>query len=169
MGINASRDQDYGWRLAPEWVQRVRDFKSNRTAMSILTQKNDGRKPTTTQILYYMYGEELAEYYESMEENENPYEEQYLAAINAGVSPREAAEKAGLPQALADFQSLEEDDDIADLIDDTISEDDDDEPTPPAPQEPAAPTAPADKPAETPKTETKSAPKADGKSTPKKS
>jgi len=124
MGINASRGQDYGWRLAPEWVKKVRAFKRDRTAMSILTSKNDGRKPTTTQILYFMYGEELANYFEELEENENPFEEQYLAAINSGASIHQAAETSGMPKALADFRATADDDDMADLIDDVLEEDD---------------------------------------------
>lgn len=129
MGINASRDQDYGWRLAPEWVKKVKAFKRDRTSMSILTSKNDGRKPTTTQILYYMYGEELANYYEELEEHENPFEEAYLAAIAGGASVKDAAKQANMPEALADFRALDEEDDIADLIDDVI--DDEDEPSEP--------------------------------------
>lgn len=123
MGINASRDQDYGWRLAPEWVQKIRAFKRDRTSMSILTSKNDGRKPTTTQILYYMYGEELANYYEELEEHENPFEEAYLAAIAAGASVKDAAKQSNMPEALADFRALDQEDDISDLIDDVIDED----------------------------------------------
>src|ERR1035437_2519120 len=74
MGINASRGQDFGWRLDAEWVKRVRAFRRDRTQMAILTAKNQGNKPTTTQILYYIYGEELANYYEEQEEHENPFE-----------------------------------------------------------------------------------------------
>lgn len=145
MGINASRDQDYGWRLAPEWVKKVRLFKRDRTQMSILTAKNEGRKPTTTQILYYMYGEELADYYEAMEENENPFEEAYMAAINSGATVQDAAAQAGMPLALADFRAIEDDDDIADLIDEVIEEDDSND-TPEAPSEPTAPQTPPEEP-----------------------
>ena len=133
MGINASRGQDYGWRLHPDWVKKVRVFKRDRTSMSILTAKNDGRKPTTTQILYYMYGEELANYYEEMEENENPFEDAYLTAINSGLPMQAAVEESGMPQALADFHATEDEDDMADLIDDAMDDEDedagDDEPT----------------------------------------
>jgi len=132
MGINASRGQDYGWRLAPEWVQKVRDFKRDATKMSILTAKNQGQKPTTVQILYYMYGEELARYYESMEEHENPYEQQYQDAIS-GKAPI-TAETVAVPKALEDFRATEEDEDAADLIDEVMTEED--EPTAPAPEQP---------------------------------
>lgn len=136
MGINASRGQDYGWRLAPEWVQKVRDFKRDATKMSILTAKNQGQKPTTVQILYYMYGEELARYYESMEEHENPYEEQYNAAIS-GRAPI-TADTIAVPKALEDFRETEEDsDDAADLIDEVMTEDEDE--VAPAPEQPKKP------------------------------
>lgn len=126
MGINASRGQDYGWRLHPDWVKKVKAFKRDRTSMSILTAKNDGRKPTTTQILYYMYGEELQNYYEEVEENENPFEETYLAAINSGLPIEAAVEESGMPKALADFRNTEDEDDIADLIDDVMDDEDED-------------------------------------------
>lgn len=125
MGINASRGQDFGWRLHPDWVKKVRDFKKDSLQMSILTQRNEGQKPTTVNILYYLYGQQLAEYFESMEENENPYEEEYNRMIAGGKSPREAAAVAGMPQALADFRTPiddDEDDDLSDLIDDAIDE-----------------------------------------------
>lgn len=146
MGINASRDQDYGWRLDPEWVRKIRAFKRDSLQMSILTAKNSGQKPNATQILYYIYGEQLARYYESQEEFENPFEEAYLAAIASGSSVKDAADKAGMPQALADFRATvgDEDDDLSDLIDDTIVAD---EEAAPATETPAKPEEkPADKP-----------------------
>lgn len=133
MGINASRDQDYGWRLAPGWVKKVRAFKRNSTQMSILTAKNGGQKPTTVQILYYMYGEELAAFYERQDELENPFEEEYQDAIS-GNDARNGSNKT-TPQALADFKASEDEDDIADLIDDVMAEED--EPTPAEPEYPA--------------------------------
>lgn len=137
MGINASRDQDYGWRLAPEWVEKVRKFKRDRQQMAILTAANQGQKPTTVNILYYMYGEELANYFNELEDNENPYEEKYRQMIAEGASTKEAAVQTGMPQALADFQAIDEDDDIADLIDDVITEDEPEAPATPAPEKPA--------------------------------
>lgn len=131
MGINASRDQDYGWRLAPEWVEKVRAFKRDRQAMQLLTAAQQGQTPTTVNILYYMYGEELANYYAQMEDNENPFEEKYRQMIAQGNTPKEAATTVGMPAALADFQQINEDDDIADLIDDVITEDEPVAPTPP--------------------------------------
>jgi len=133
MGINASRGQDYGWRLSEKWVKKVRAFKRNPVQMSILTSKNGGQKPTLVQILYYMYGEQLQAYFEAQEDNENPFEEQYLEAINRrGGSGAEPTPKPELPQALADFQALEEDeDDMSNLIDEVITEDE-----PEAPVEP---------------------------------
>lgn len=83
MGINASRGQDQGWRLAAEWVKRVRAFRQDRTQMQILASANQGQKPTTVQILYYLYGEELRVFQEDQEENENPFEEQYQRDISS--------------------------------------------------------------------------------------
>jgi len=126
MGINASRGQDYGWRLAPEWVKKVRAFKRDATQMSILTSKNGGQKPTLVQILYYMYGEQLQAFFEAQEDNENPYEEAYAQAIAKGGVVADASTEPELPAALADFRSTvidDDDDDITDLIDDVIAED----------------------------------------------
>lgn len=126
IGINASRGQDYGWRLSPEWVKKVRDFRQDETKMSVLTAKNGGQKPNLTQILYYMYGEQLQRYFESQEENENPYEEVYAQMIATGkISKNEALVKPQVPAALADFmEAQDEDDDMSDLIDEVIVEGD---------------------------------------------
>lgn len=121
MGINASRGQDYGWRIGAEWVKKVKAFKRDATQMSILTAKNGGQKPTTTQILYYMYGEQLANFYEEQEENENPFEEQYQQDIS-GKGAR--ADNPESNQALQDFRATEDgEDDMTDLIDEAIVED----------------------------------------------
>jgi hypothetical protein len=82
MGINASRDQDFGWRLEPTWVKKVKEFRRNETKMELLTQRNGGQKVTTTQVLYAIYGEELRAAQERAEENENPFEEEYLQNIS---------------------------------------------------------------------------------------
>lgn len=119
LGINASRGQDYGWRLGADWVKRIKAFRRNQTQMSILTAKNGGQKPTTIQILYYMYGEELANYYEEQEENENPFEDDYQDQIS-GRTDEGKTPTATQPKALADFQ--EDEDDISDLIDDVLTE-----------------------------------------------
>lgn len=132
LGINASRGQDYGWRLHPEWVKKIRDFRKDRNQMSILTAKNGGQKPTLTQILYYMYGEQLQQFFEAQEDNENPYEEAYAEALSSGKFTNvDDQGNPQLPQALADFlavnddeDEITEDDDISDLIDDVITEDD---------------------------------------------
>jgi hypothetical protein len=83
IGINASRGQDFKWRLTEEWVKRVRAFRKNELKMSLLTDKNGGRTPTTTQILYAIYGEQIRAAQERAEENENPYEEEYLQRISS--------------------------------------------------------------------------------------
>lgn len=87
MGINASRGQDFGWRLDPDWVKRVRAFRKDNLQMSLLTQRNSGQKPTTVQILYYLYGEDLRAYQEELEDHDNPYEEEYLGKISSKPKP----------------------------------------------------------------------------------
>lgn len=81
MGINASREQDFGWRLEPQWVKKVKDFRRNETKMEALVARNGGQKVTTVQILYAIYGEQLRAAQERAEEGEAPFEEQYLQDI----------------------------------------------------------------------------------------
>jgi hypothetical protein len=121
MGINASRGQDYGWRLDADWVKRIRAFKRDAQRMAILTAKNGGQTPTSIQILYHMYGEELQAFAEAEEEFENPYEEEYQSSIaSRGVVRKEGKV---IPAALADFQAeAEDEDDMTDLIDEVITE-----------------------------------------------
>lgn len=85
MGINASRGQDFGWRLDPKWVKKVKEFRRDPMQMTLLSSRNNGQKPTTVQILYHLYGEQLRAYQEDQEENENPYEEQYQRDISTPV------------------------------------------------------------------------------------
>lgn len=121
MGINASRDQDFGWKLGADWVKRVRDFRRDTLQMQILTSKNSGQKPNTVQILYYLYGEDLRAYEEEVVENENPYEDEYQRQINEGKTE---APKAAKPKAAPKPEVPADDtDDISDLIDDAIVED----------------------------------------------
>jgi hypothetical protein len=87
MGINASRNQDYGWRLAPEWVKAVKAFRRDNSKMAVLASRNDGRKVTTTQILYYLYGEQIRNYKDIAEEEANPFEEKYLQDISSNSKP----------------------------------------------------------------------------------
>lgn len=87
LGINASKDQDFGWRLAPEWVMKVRAFRKNETKMEALVTRNGGQKPTQTQILYAVYGQQLRAAQERADENENPFEEEYLRKISAKPEP----------------------------------------------------------------------------------
>ncbi len=83
IGINASRDQDFGWRLSPEWVKAVKAFRRDEPKMALLVSKNGGQKVTTVQILYSIYGEQLRAAAERAEENENPFEEEYLQSISS--------------------------------------------------------------------------------------
>ena len=87
MGINASRGQDFGWRLEPEWVKRVKDFRRNETKMEVITARNGGQKPTTVQVLYAIYGEQLRAVQEQAAENDAPFEEKYLSDISSKPEP----------------------------------------------------------------------------------
>ncbi len=87
MGINASRGQDFGWRLAPEWVYKVKTFRKDEAKMQFLVARNGGRKVTTAQVLYAIYGEQLRAAAEIADENENPFEEEYLQKISTKAEP----------------------------------------------------------------------------------
>jgi len=126
MGINASRDQDFGWRLEPEWVKKVKAYRRNETKMEFLTSRNGGQKVTTTQILYAIYGEQLRAAQERADENEAPFEEEYLQAISS---------KPTQPEAIV--ENVDEDDlDTSDLKEEAPAPEQD-EPAPPV--EPAKP------------------------------
>lgn len=81
MGINASRGQDFKWRLASEWVHKVKAFRRNESKMEVIATRNGGKSPTTTQILFAIYGEQIRAAKERAEENESPYEQQYQSDI----------------------------------------------------------------------------------------
>lgn len=84
MGINASRGQDFGWRLAPSWVKKVRDFRKDENKMANLAAKlrlDEDQSPNLIQILYAIYGAELRAVRVASEEHENAYEEEYLEQI----------------------------------------------------------------------------------------
>lgn len=133
MGINASRDQDFGWKLGEEWVKKVRDFRRNRPQMQMLAQELGGKKPTTVQILYFIYSEELRAYEEEMDENEAPFAAQYQKDI-AEKKPQATPEVAAPLPPLTPPASKD------------VDEDD----TPPAPA--TEPQTPAPKP-QKPKTQ----------------
>lgn len=127
MGINASRDQDFGWKLGADWVKRVRDFRRDPIQMQILTSKNGGQKPNTVQILYYLYGEDLRAYEEEVEENENPFEDDYQNQINEGkAAPKATPETPKVPTAT---EPDDDPDDITDMIDEAIVEEEASQPT----------------------------------------
>ncbi|MES2367791.1 MAG: hypothetical protein V4563_18080 [Pseudomonadota bacterium] len=90
MGINASRGQDFGWRLAPEWVQKVRDFIDDETKMDTLAAKlrlEEGESPSTIQILNYMYGRQVRQYLQRLREDEAPFADKYQQNIAKGRKP----------------------------------------------------------------------------------
>lgn len=83
MGINASRGQDFKWRLASDWVHKVKAFRKNEAKMETIATRNGGKSPTTTQILFAIYGEQLRAAKEQSEEESTPFEEQYLQDISS--------------------------------------------------------------------------------------
>lgn len=85
MGVNASRGQDFGWKLDAAWVEKVRDFRQNDNRMSLLISKNGGQTPTTPQILYAIYGEQLRRYEQQQEDESSPFEAEY----NESIQPKE--------------------------------------------------------------------------------
>lgn len=87
MGINASRGQDYKWRLHEEWVKKVKKFRRNETKMEVIAARNGGKSPTTTQILFAIYGEQLRAAREIADEESTPFEEQYLQDISNKPEP----------------------------------------------------------------------------------
>lgn len=107
MGINASRDQDFGWRLQPEWVKKVKIFRRNETKMQFLTDRNGGQKVTTPQILYAIYGEQLRAAQERADEEESPFEEEYLSEIS---NKPEMADPESIPSDVNDLNDLSEED-----------------------------------------------------------
>lgn len=102
MGINASRDQDFGWRLAPEWVKAVKSYRRNDQKMEALVAKNGGQKVTTVQVLYAIYGEQLRAAQERADENENPFEEEYLEQISSRTEDSEGEEQLDRFDEVAD-------------------------------------------------------------------
>ena len=123
MGINASRGQDFGWRLAPEWVKKVRDFRNDETKVDSLAARlrlDDGVSPSTTQILYYIYGREVRAYLQRLQEEDAPFEEQYQSEISSGKKQSRVEEPP--------TDTITED--VSD--DDLLPPDEDEEPTKPA-------------------------------------
>jgi hypothetical protein len=115
MGINASRGQDFKWRLAPDWVKRVRAFRRDNLQMSMLAARNSGQKPTTVQILYHLYGEDLRAYDEQGDEDSAPFEQQYQEEIAdkpkaRPVTAPPAAEPADVPEDVDEADLLPADD-----------------------------------------------------------
>lgn len=105
MGINASRGQDFGWRLSPKWVKLVREFSRDEDKMDTLASKlrlEDGESPTTTQILNYIYGRQVREYLQRLKEEDAPFAEQYQQEISdrgpGTPPPAEVDDDFGIPE-----------------------------------------------------------------------
>ena len=91
LGINASRGQDYGWRLSAPWVKKVRAFRADENRMATLSAKlrlEDDQLPSLTQILYAIYGQQLRAAQTRAQEKENPFEQEYLSAIGDNQAPQ---------------------------------------------------------------------------------
>jgi len=128
MGINASRGQDFGWRLAPKWVKLVRDFADDESKMDTLAAKlrlEDGEVPSTTQILNYIYGRQVRDYLRRLKDEEAPFADKYAQDIAEG----RATEAQSRPVA-QELDEIPEDVDEADLA----PADDDDELIPAVPK-----------------------------------
>lgn len=97
MGINAAHGQNFGWRLSPEWVQKVKDFRKDEAKMERLTAKTGGSKVTVPQILVAIYSAELRAYTQVKQDDENPFEEKYLQSLSAKP---ETVEVASHPEPL---------------------------------------------------------------------
>lgn len=110
MGINASRGQDYGWRLAPEWVNKVRDFQADEDKMDTLASKlrlEDGVSPTTIQILLYIYGRQVRSYLQRLREEDAPFAEKYQKNISKGSRPRQPIEEPVLETVTEDVSEAD--------------------------------------------------------------
>jgi len=117
MGINASRGQDFGWRLAPKWVKLVRDFAADETKMDTLAAKlrlEDGEVPTTTQILNYIYGRQVRDYLRRLKDEEAPFADKYAQAITDGKAT--PAGSAKVADELDELPEESEPEDGEDLI-----------------------------------------------------
>ncbi len=91
LGINASRGQDFGWRLSADWVKKVRAFRADETKMSTLAAKlrlEDDQLPNLTQILYAIYGEQVRGERSRAQERDKPFEQEYLQAIGNPETPQ---------------------------------------------------------------------------------
>lgn len=91
MGINASRGQDFGWRLAADWVKKVKAFSEDETKVDNLATKlrlEDGDTPTTQQILYYIYGREVRRYLQRLKDDDTPFAQQYQEDLSGKKSAR---------------------------------------------------------------------------------
>jgi len=98
MGINASHGQNFGWRLAPEWVQKVKEFRKDEAKMERLSAKIGGGKVTVPQVLAAIYGAELRAYSQNREDDENPFEEKYLQEIAKNSQPQQPVATPVAPQ-----------------------------------------------------------------------
>ncbi len=101
MGINASRGQDFKWKLHPDWVHKVRDFRRDENKMSNLAARlrlPDDIAPNTMQVLYAIYGQQIRAFRGRKSEESTPFEEKYLQDIADKPQPEEVPEELEAPK-----------------------------------------------------------------------
>lgn len=107
LGINASRGQDHGWRLAPEVVSEIDDIKGDMSALqSIAREKGIAVQDITTyHVVDYIFSQQQAAKALADESaNKNPaFQESYEARIRAQreakAKPAEEAKKPVVAKA----------------------------------------------------------------------
>lgn len=84
MGLNATRGQDFKWRLSPEWVKKLKAFRANQNSMEKLGNKLDGGMAEIKdhQILFEIYRQQLDKETMGTKANSTPFEEEYHRLIN---------------------------------------------------------------------------------------
>lgn len=99
MGINASRGQDFGWKLGAKWVKKVDTFSRDEDKMDTLAVKlrlEDGDTPSTIQILYYIYGREVRKYLQRLKDDDTPFAQQYQEDLSSDGSQKKTPARKAL-------------------------------------------------------------------------
>lgn len=81
MGVNASKGQDYKWRLAPEWVKRLRQFRQSTSSMRALRIELGHDEISDINILNHLYSEQVRAWHEAQQQEETPYLDKYLDQV----------------------------------------------------------------------------------------
>lgn len=94
MGINASRGQDFSWRLDPEYVKLVKNYRNNENKMSLLASNTDG-PVDDVKILFAIYTEQIRAAQARKQEERRPFEAEYLRKVNEAKSSQEQTSEGG--------------------------------------------------------------------------